>query len=469
MTAHRGSGRHRVDADVAYARLLRDGRGHTECYAAFAPGLYQYCWSLLGPRIGGPSLADPAGEAVREALLAAGELVGRLGDHGDLRPWLFALARTACQRRGFARRTPYADLPAVESERPLVLTMPRLPPSYRELLELYLRHGLAPSQIAGILGLDAETAGELCRAAVRRAIDELAATASTPQRPGATQWALVDVVALLEAVAPPGPPDRLRQEILADWTAPECAGERRRLADLMRPLGLDGFPLHRSRAGTGTDRPAAGEAARATEAGEAETLALPADRITTADTPAGDPDERVAEIAPEPDGSAEEAERRRWAAPAVAGLATVVFALSLWGVGALLAEGPSTTIAEVAPSEPATPASGSPTGGRGAPDQLPAPLTESGDAGTPHPSGTPDAVASAEPLSVEGSTSDRVGTEPAEQGGTPEAPSSSPTSSTGPSPGTPGGGSGDETRPGALEEWFGGLVGMFSGSERPAE
>ncbi|RCV57139.1 RNA polymerase sigma factor, partial [Marinitenerispora sediminis] len=372
MTAHRGSGRHRVDADVAYARLLRDGRGHAECYAVFAPGLYQYCWSLLGPRTG---TADPAGEAVREALLAAGELIGRLGDHGDLRPWLFALARTACQRRGFARRTPYAELPAVESERPLLLTMPRLPPSYRELLELYLRHGLAPSQIAGILGLDAETAGELCRASVRRAIDELSATASAPGRPGATQWALVDVVALLEAVAPPGPPDRLRHDVLADWTAPECAAERRRLADLMRPLGVGGFPLHRSRSEAAAEASAPEPAAQGGGGpGEEEVVALPADRITTADTPAVDRTEPLAEISPEPDEPADdEAEKSRWTTPVVAGLATVAIALSLWGVGVLLAEGPSTTIAEVAPSTPAAPAPGSGIGEHGSPDQLTAP------------------------------------------------------------------------------------------------
>ncbi|MFC7744325.1 hypothetical protein ACFQXA_30310 [Nocardiopsis composta] len=67
-------------------------------YDAFAPALYRYCWSLVGPQA--------ADAALRRALLAAPRLAGELSDPDDLQPWLFALARTACRRHGFAAVSP---------------------------------------------------------------------------------------------------------------------------------------------------------------------------------------------------------------------------------------------------------------------------------------------------------------------------------------------------------------------------
>ena len=133
-------------------------------YDAHAAELYRYCWTLVGP--------EAAGDTVREALTAAAVL--ECADAEDLRPWLFALARTACRHAGFAPGPPYDGAPAAPDERPARTMWGRLPPSYRELLELHRRHGLAAGQIAKILGLDPETCAELCRAAGRRAADLLA-------------------------------------------------------------------------------------------------------------------------------------------------------------------------------------------------------------------------------------------------------------------------------------------------------
>ncbi|GAA3750944.1 DNA-directed RNA polymerase specialized sigma24 family protein [Spinactinospora alkalitolerans] len=390
MTAQRKTEGNRVEDDVEFAVMLREGRGHAECYDAFAPALYRYCWTLLGP---GPGGQDAPGEgeepgaapdaAVHEAFLAAVELLDRLRDRADLRPWLFALARAACQRHGFAQRSPYGGLATVEKERPVVDVMLRLPPSHRELLELYLRHGLSATQIATMLGLDSDTAGELCRASVHRAIDVLAEKSPGPDRPGATQWALVDVAALMDVLPPPGPPKSLRERVLADCAAPDREQERRRCAVLMRPLGPDGFPLHRARgpiAGAAGPREraegSAGAADQAEGAGpvEEESTPMPSDRITTADTPARNGPEQVAELAPKADGALQESgerdgERRtRWAAPVIAGLATVAVVLVLWAAGVFLVSPPPGSIAQA--PVPA-PGSAEPTSTEVAGDQLP--------------------------------------------------------------------------------------------------
>ncbi|SKA26392.1 DNA-directed RNA polymerase specialized sigma subunit, sigma24 family [Marinactinospora thermotolerans DSM 45154] len=369
MTARRGPVRHGAEDDVPFAVMLREGRGHREYYARFAPPLYRYCWSLLGPS--STALPDAPGEATREALVASVELLPLLRDRAQLRPWLFALARTSCQRRGFAPVSPYAGLATVEAERPLVETMLRIPPSHRELLELYLRHGLSPSQIALILGLDAETAGELCRAAARRAIEVLSEHAPRPARPGAGPWALVDVADLMRLLVPPGPPEGLRERVIAACTAVGRAEERRGAAALMRPLGPDGFPLHRDRALAGGSAPVPEESPQRPD----ETTSVAADRITTFDVTGRHAAEPVAELAPDaaPRPSAERGPGTRWLTPIFAGLSTVVIALALWMAGTLLGEGP-TTVTGTPPSAPGiSTRSSAGVSNSAVPDRLPAP------------------------------------------------------------------------------------------------
>ncbi|MBB6170377.1 DNA-directed RNA polymerase specialized sigma24 family protein [Nocardiopsis mwathae] len=317
MTTRSETGRQRGEgSDADLAAQLREGRGFDRCYDTFAPRLYRYCWSLVEPADGGTDGAgeagsahpnrggaeEPAAAALRRTFLSAAELVGDLGDRTLLRPWLFALARAASQRHGFATRSPLVGLATVAAERPAVEVARRLPPSHRELLELHLRHALPVSEIARILSLDTDIAGELCRASVRRAADVLSefakepgsvvdmvmsadamATGSTdtpaPELSDASRgrsaqsggerpaWTPSDVARLLAVLEPPGPPSDLRGEILAACTGRQGAEARRRAAAELRPLATDGFPQHRERPVPSADRGSTGPSAAAEPSG----------------------------------------------------------------------------------------------------------------------------------------------------------------------------------------------------------
>ncbi|MFD0775375.1 RNA polymerase sigma factor, partial [Streptomonospora algeriensis] len=178
---HAMTGRHSAAPGSELAADLRSGTGYHRCYELFAPRLYRYCWTLLGP---GGSSAEPdrAAAALHETFLVAAHRIDALRDDREFAAWLFALARAAARRRGFTPRSPYAQLATAEDERSAVQLSLRLPPSHRELLELYLRHGLPAPLIARVLGLDAETAAELCRTAVLRAADQLSRYALAPDQ-----------------------------------------------------------------------------------------------------------------------------------------------------------------------------------------------------------------------------------------------------------------------------------------------
>ncbi|GLU46696.1 RNA polymerase sigma factor [Nocardiopsis ansamitocini] len=349
MTTQRRPGhRHDITDDGEFVILLREGRGHEQCYDTFAPALYRYCWIMLGPC--GDESGDAPGEAVREAFLAAVELRPQLRDREAFKSWLFALARTACQRRGFTRRSPYAALAVVPAERPMVEAMSQVPPSHRELLELNLRHGLTSTEIATVLGLDPETVSELCRSALRRVTDLL-----SEQEPvvsahrAAGPQPLTDIAGTLIGVALPGPPAALRARVLEECTAQEAAAARLEAAAIVRPLRPDGFPLHRPRGPVGT-LDITDDFVEDLEQ-EEDLTSVRSDRTTTADVPARRTAEPVAELVaatgkelPGPQG--EDDRRSRWLVPAAAGVATAVVACSLWGMGAFLQNRPSSTVAD---------------------------------------------------------------------------------------------------------------------------
>ncbi|MCK9873142.1 sigma-70 family RNA polymerase sigma factor [Nocardiopsis dassonvillei] len=137
-------------------------------YDAFAPSLYRYAWSLLGEEDTGQ-----AAEAVHDGLVAGVVLDSRRADPADLGSWLYALVRSACQRRGLAHVSPYTRLATVPAEEPVARMFARLPASHRELVELNLRHALPTSAVARVLGLDPQICGELTRSAIRRAAENL--------------------------------------------------------------------------------------------------------------------------------------------------------------------------------------------------------------------------------------------------------------------------------------------------------
>ncbi|MFD3687492.1 sigma-70 family RNA polymerase sigma factor [Nocardiopsis sp. NPDC058631] len=345
-------------------------------YDAFALPLYRYAWALLGD--------DPeqVAGAVHDGLVAGVALDSRRADPADRAPWLYALVRSSCQRRGLAHISPYTRLATVPAEVPVARMFARLPASHRELVELNLRHALPTSATARVLGLDSAICGELSRSAIRRAAENLAEAedagrphpdpASGPDRsePGGTPsegarterggdtggtgsaaWRtqVHDVSCALALLRPPGPPPGLRDRVLRTCLDPELSGVRDRIAAGMHPLTSEGYPLHRSRVPGEPE-----EAPEASEPGpEPLPRALAGDRLTTADHPEHE-EETTPLPGPCPAPEDEEAPRarfdhRRWSLPAVAGLATVVLAVALWSWASSVG-GPSTVIG-TAPAE----------------------------------------------------------------------------------------------------------------------
>ncbi|WP_053619002.1 RNA polymerase subunit sigma-24 [Nocardiopsis sp. NRRL B-16309] len=348
-------------------------------YDAFAPALYRYAWSLLGggadperataaaPAAGQgghtsqDTGGDPVAEAVHDALVAGVLLDGERADPADRGPWLYALTRSACQRRGFAHTCPYTRLATVPDEAPVARMFSRLPASHRELVELNLRHALSTGAVARVLGLDDQICGELSRSAIRRAAEGLEGIdphqrplALGEEDPATTGWRtkVQQVSSALALLRPPGPPPALRALVVRTCTDPALAEERERIAAGMHPLTSDGYPLHRSR----LTRPVVEEAGAPVEpAAEPLPRALPGDRLTTRDHPVRT--ETLTRLAG-PDGTGDDSEgtaRRRWPLPAVSGVATVVVAVALWswasavgGPTAVIGTGPAD--AEQSPS-----------------------------------------------------------------------------------------------------------------------
>ncbi|GAB3737187.1 RNA polymerase sigma factor [Nocardiopsis nanhaiensis] len=345
---------------------------------AFAQPLYRYAWSLLGG--GSPGTDDdPVTDAVHEALVAGVGLDSERADPADRGPWLYALVRAACQRRGFAQTCPYTRLATVPEETPVARMFSRLPASHRELVELNLRHALPASAVSRVLGLDPRICAELSRSAIRRAAEGIegipASGPDLPDGPGSSHetrdpgdaegsgdtgapggdpddpeeefpgavWRtqVQRVSSALALLRPPGPPPGLRARVLHTCTAPEAAEARSRIAADMRPLTSDGYPIHRA-------RPLTAPVAEVPAGNGSDDVplprALPGDRVTSADHPVHD-DARSPLPAPDHDPLDEVTgtERRRWPLPAVSGLATVVVAVGLWWWASAVG-GPSTVI-----------------------------------------------------------------------------------------------------------------------------
>lgn len=398
-------------AGAGLAERLRQGEGYERLYNAYATQLYQYCWTLVG--------ADSASDAVHEAILAAVQLLDRLDDRSDLRSWLFALARSACQRRGLSSESPYVQLVTHPGQRPVVEMARRLPPSHSELLELYLRHSLAPSQIARIQGLDPEIISELCRAAVRRAADICAEYA--PADDGGTApriWVNHTAVSgFLASLGPPEPPEDLRDRAIQGCADPARASEREAAGAAMAPLGADGFPLQRDRSGP-SDESHGLSAAAATPPSEDTD---PHAEDTTAGhvsvpAPARAEDPHVSE------GGQRRGQRHgrrrsrryRWPLPATSGLVTVGVALAFWGFALTSGSSPN----EPAPSDPSEPSRPNSAASEGASEQFtgtaspePAEPGHTGEGGAPAGAPEPQPPASG-PEDEASASPDTPGTEP---------------------------------------------------------
>jgi RNA polymerase sigma factor (sigma-70 family) len=150
------------DSEIVASIVAGGTDGLAKAYDRYADPLYKYCRFML---------SDPAGaaDATQDTfVIAASRLIG-LRESERLRAWLYAVARNECLRILRARKTTVAPdaAPGVtadgadvsdnaeraELRRLLEDAAAGLNPSEREIIELQLRQGLEPAEVATVLGV----------------------------------------------------------------------------------------------------------------------------------------------------------------------------------------------------------------------------------------------------------------------------------------------------------------------------
>jgi len=170
---------HTRDSELVAPIVAGDPAGLALAYDWYADSLYKYCRSVL---------SDPAdaADAVQDTFVTAASRLAELHDPDQLRAWVFAVARNECLRiLGSPRPAPRGTGPGGMTDavidvtegaaeraevRALLTAAARgLDPAEREVLELQLRQGLEPAEVAAVLGLSRGQAHSL----VSRARDQL--------------------------------------------------------------------------------------------------------------------------------------------------------------------------------------------------------------------------------------------------------------------------------------------------------
>ena len=167
------------DSEVVASIVAGDPRGLAMAYDRYADPLYKYCRTLL---------RDPAdaADAVQDAFVIAASRLDGLRDHDRLRAWLYAVARNEALRILRSKKGAPAldEAPDVtddsvdgghDAERAdlralLEDAFDGLNPGEREVIELQLRQGLDPAEVAAVLGVSRNHAHTL----LSRARDQLA-------------------------------------------------------------------------------------------------------------------------------------------------------------------------------------------------------------------------------------------------------------------------------------------------------
>jgi RNA polymerase sigma factor (sigma-70 family) len=159
------------------------GGGLTEAYDRYADRLYEYCLAALGE-------PAQAADAVQHTFVIAAARLADLREPDRLRAWLYAVARSECQRIAspgrpeFAAQTQFvmAGAPKVddEAERARLRALlddaaTGLTPGERELIELELRQGLAVAEVASVVGVSRTRANTLVSRAREHLEDSLTA------------------------------------------------------------------------------------------------------------------------------------------------------------------------------------------------------------------------------------------------------------------------------------------------------
>ena len=157
------------DSEIVASIVAGDPEGLAAAYDRYADPLYKYCRSLLSE----PDAPADAADAVQDTFLIAPSRLTGLSDPGLLRAWLYAVARNECLRilRSGKTAPEPAETPAEadaviditegSAERArlralLTDTAHGLNHDERELLELQLRHGLEPGEVAAVLRMSAD-------------------------------------------------------------------------------------------------------------------------------------------------------------------------------------------------------------------------------------------------------------------------------------------------------------------------
>ncbi|HWG00285.1 MAG TPA: sigma-70 family RNA polymerase sigma factor [Trebonia sp.] len=169
-----------LDSEVVASIVAGDPDGLAAAYDKYANPLYAYCRTML---------KDPAdaADAVQDTFVIAASRLDGLRDAGRLRPWLYAVARNECLRILRAKKNTSAldEVPDVtdesadvsgDAERTELRTLLTdaaggLNPGEREVIELQLRQGLEPAEVAAVLGVSRNHAHSL----LSRARDQLEA------------------------------------------------------------------------------------------------------------------------------------------------------------------------------------------------------------------------------------------------------------------------------------------------------
>ena len=158
------------DSEVVASIVAGDPDGLAAAYDRYADPLYKYCRSMLS------NPADAA-DAVQDTFVIAASRLAGLRDPELLRAWLYAVARNECLRSLRSRR-PASSLDqapdvaqtvvdlgggAERAELRVLLAAAAvgLNAGEREVLELQLRQGLEPAEVAAVLGVSRNHAHSL--------------------------------------------------------------------------------------------------------------------------------------------------------------------------------------------------------------------------------------------------------------------------------------------------------------------
>jgi RNA polymerase sigma factor (sigma-70 family) len=163
------------DSEVVGSILAGDPDELAAAYDRYADHLYKYCRSML-------SVPADAADAVQDTFVVAASRLAQLRDPQLLRAWLYAIARNECLRilqsgkpapapavpRGAADTV--IDITEGAAERAelrglLTAAARGLDPVEREVLELRLRQGLEPAEVAAVVGVSHSHASSLASGA----------------------------------------------------------------------------------------------------------------------------------------------------------------------------------------------------------------------------------------------------------------------------------------------------------------